>query len=880
MVTPEDCSNQLTEQLGDVYCFRTLVTGAIIDLSPSFENLFQRSRQQVYGDPSEWLAAIHPADRKRVQDCLIHHLQTQTPYQDQYRLLWPDGSVHPVLQRSWITERVGQPPCSASVVQTLNAPTCSTVAHQPSPQNATAALANALNSTVVVIVSMRVYADYHWEWDYFSVGCERLFGFAVDEFMADPHLWLSRLPQADVEGVIMPLFDAIFAECDQAPHEYRFRRKDGELRWMQGNLSSRHDLQAGCWGVTIVTTDITAQKQAEAAVHQHRSMLQRVTDDLPQVLYIFNLEQQQNEYINIRIEDVLGYTPEQVKQPDFFENRFHPQDRARIEQHFQGWPQRPAGAIVELEYRMRHRHGDWRWLRSREVVFERNPEGQPSQVLGTAIDITLAKQTEADLEAILRSLSVCIGRFRLLTDGRRQYDYISPGSRTLWGFSPEAILAEPERWEANIDAEDWAGVILPFYETIQTEPDRYIEYRFYHPVVGLRWIAANLTVEADPATQSWIVTTVSWDISDHKQMELALTRQTRLERLLRDITIHIRQSLDLDTILATAVDEIRQGFNADRALIFQLLSDGSGQVIQEAVVPAYPVTDQMRWPDEDFPPDCYEHYRQGQPRIVADVRTDDWGSCLVEFMQSVGVQSKVVAPIVQKVDGRQSQVWGLIIIHACAERRVWQPEDAQLLQQVADQLAIAIQQAALYRQLQAANRQLHHWANTDPLTQVANRRAFEDYWQREWRRLSRDRLGMALVLCDIDFFKQYNDTYGHPAGDDCLVQVAQVLKQAVRRPGDFVGRYGGEEFVLVLPNTNSDGAIQIVQTIRSRLQQRHLPHLASPLDHRLTLSFGIAWQIVHPAAQAHMLVDTADQALYEAKASGRNRYVLRTLPPG
>jgi PAS domain S-box-containing protein len=190
------------------------------------------------------------------------------------------------------------------------------------------------------------------------------------------------------------------------------------------------------------------------------------------------------------------------------------------------------------------------------------------------------------------------------------------------------------------------------------------------------------------------------ELISRQQAENALQRQVARERLLRSITQKIRQSLDLRNILPTAVNEVRQILQADRALIFQFAADGTGVVVQESVLPDYPVTAEMYFPDEWFSDECYEYYRQGNPRIVPDVAADDWASCLVEFMASVSVKSKIVAPIVQHRSGGLPFVWGLLIVHACSSDRQWRQDEADLLQQIADQMAIALQQAELYQQLQ------------------------------------------------------------------------------------------------------------------------------------------------------------------------------------
>jgi PAS domain S-box-containing protein len=195
-------------------------------------------------------------------------------------------------------------------------------------------------------------------------------------------------------------------------------------------------------------------------------------------------------------------------------------------------------------------------------------------------------------------------------------------------------------------------------------------------------------------------TNLQQQLIQRQQAEAALRRQVAREQLLRGITQKIRQSLDLDEILPTAVHEVRQILQADRVLIFQLTADGAGVVVQESVLPNYPVTAAMRFPDEWFAEDCYEYYRQGNPRIVMNVATDSWAGCLAEFMHLVSVKSKIVAPIVQHRKDESAFVWGLLIVHACSHYRQWQQSEAALLQQIADQMAIALQQAELYQQLQ------------------------------------------------------------------------------------------------------------------------------------------------------------------------------------
>ncbi|MBD2547560.1 MULTISPECIES: GGDEF domain-containing protein [Planktothricoides] len=176
--------------------------------------------------------------------------------------------------------------------------------------------------------------------------------------------------------------------------------------------------------------------------------------------------------------------------------------------------------------------------------------------------------------------------------------------------------------------------------------------------------------------------------------------------------------------------------------------------------------------------------------------------------------------------------------------------------------------------LEKANDRLNRLATLDGLTQVANRRQFDQRLEQEWQRLTRERQPLSLILCDIDYFKAYNDTYGHLAGDDCLQKVVGAVQKAVQRPADLVARYGGEEFAVILPNTPKSGAIKVAENIRSQVQGLHIGHTGSQVSLWVTLSLGIATMIPTSEEVPARLIARADMALYQAKTQGRDRAVF------
>lgn len=175
--------------------------------------------------------------------------------------------------------------------------------------------------------------------------------------------------------------------------------------------------------------------------------------------------------------------------------------------------------------------------------------------------------------------------------------------------------------------------------------------------------------------------------------------------------------------------------------------------------------------------------------------------------------------------------------------------------------------------LRDANRRLELISHIDEVTQVANRRAFERAFDGEWRRAMRDRRPIALAFIDVDHFKDFNDLYGHLAGDECLASVARTALTAIRRPGDFVGRFGGEEFILILPDTDKRGAQHICEQIRLRVIDLQIPHGRSSAGGFVSVSIGTASILPRAELDPMDFVDLVDRAMYEAKRLGRNRTV-------
>ena len=181
-------------------------------------------------------------------------------------------------------------------------------------------------------------------------------------------------------------------------------------------------------------------------------------------------------------------------------------------------------------------------------------------------------------------------------------------------------------------------------------------------------------------------------------------------------------------------------------------------------------------------------------------------------------------------------------------------------------------------QLEQANQGLRRLSYLDVLTGVANRRRFEESLDLEWRRASRAGMPVSLIMIDTDFFKPFNDAYGHQRGDDCLILIANTIRNALNRPGDMVARYGGDEFMTLIPGTNAEGAAEMAEAMRGRVEAMEITHEGSPYGKVVTISLGVVTAYPTRGFSSGELIAAVDEALYQAKEEGRNRVIISREP--
>jgi len=493
------------------------------------------------------------------------------------------------------------------------------------------------------------------------------------------------------------------------------------------------------------------------------------------------------------------------------------------------------------------------------------------KVIFTSIlrDISERKQAEAELlrrEQEFRALVENAPDMIIRVDRQYRYLYVNPVTEKLTGIPTAEFIGKNS---AEIGMPEYLVNLwhTAMERAFQTKQEQTLEYQS-KVITGLRTYYSRIVPElaADTSVESVLV--IVRDITELKQAEEQQRKQAEREHLMRLITQRIHQSLDLQKILNTTVTEVRQTLQTDRVIIYRFDPDWSGIVIVESVDDAWQSLLGKKITDPCIKAEQFiTSYVNGRYQAVTDIYTSGIALCYRDLLAKLQVRANLVVPIVQG-----NHLWGFLVAQHCSQPRHWQHLEIDLLQQISAQVAIAIQQSELYQKLQIANQELHRIARVDALTQLANRRCFDEYLQREWLRLAREKSPLSLILCDVDYFKRYNDTYGHLAGDECLTQVAQGIQSVVKRPADLVARYGGEEFAIILPHTDTDGALKIVSQIRQQIELLTIPHAASFVANYITVSLGIASTVPLPRSSPQTLIDWADRALYQAKGKGRNCY--------
>ncbi|MBD2534095.1 diguanylate cyclase [Nostoc flagelliforme FACHB-838] len=400
------------------------------------------------------------------------------------------------------------------------------------------------------------------------------------------------------------------------------------------------------------------------------------------------------------------------------------------------------------------------------------------------------------------------------------------------------------------------------------------------------WKKLEIRFLSQIATQLGFAVKQAEFLAQAEQKAAELHKANEQQDILFNLVAEIRESLNLDTLFKTTAREIRKALRTDRVSIFRFYPESnytSGEFVSENVLPDYDSTIAIKVKDDCFSEKYAVAYHQGRIQVLSDVYQAGLKDCHLQLLEQFQIKAQIVVPLM-----KGKTLWGLLCVHQCRCSREWKTPEIQFIRQLAAQFNVALEHSELLEQsrsqahqlaqanhaLELANSQLEKLSKLDGLTQIANRHCFDEFLEQEWVRLRRTENYLSLVLFDIDYFKGYNDFYGHLVGDECLIQVARAAQAVLKRPTDLLARYGGEEFIVILPNTNELGAIKVTKLIQKSIQQLKIPHRnQNNFQSFLTVSLGVAIQKPTAKSSPQDLINAADKALYKAKEQGRNRWV-------
>lgn len=539
--------------------------------------------------------------------------------------------------------------------------------------------------------------------------------------------------------------------------------------------------------------------------------------------------------------------------------------------------------LAELEFRA-YSQGELVWQQWTIRAIFQNGEAVEYQAIGQ--DISDLKAAEKDKVKLIASLHESKERFRVVTnsapvliwmsDAKGKAVFINQYWLDFTGKTLEEALLE--NWLVGVHPEDISYCQITYRDALQNRESFNLEYRFLDAKGKYRWILYRGVPRFTDKGQFAGMVCSGIDISQRKKAEMMLTQQAERNYILAEITRSIHESLELEKIIVTATRKVHNFLRVEAVLISKLEDSGELTILSEhsqtqSQSCSVSAIDRSRIVLQG----CNLNFLRGGKTLLfnphkqpSQESTEKQQNIQRLSKEATNLQCSALSiPIIV-----ERKLWGVFSVEECSQPRTWQTQEIELLEQIALQLAIAIKQAELYRALETANQQLKELAVIDSLTGIANRRKFDEYIEAEWKRLAREQGMLCLILCDIDYFKLYNDTYGHQKGDRCLQKVAQAIKKTIKRPADLTARYGGEEIAIVLPNTSLEGAEKLARDVCRRIKALQIPHINSGADMYVTLSLGVAGCVPQLNSSAADLITLADENLYKAKEQGRNRVVV------
>ena len=627
--------------------------------------------------------------------------------------------------------------------------------------------------------------------------------------------------------------------------EFQLIRKDGTLLPVILNSTAVKDAQGNYLMSRSTILDISERLQAEEALRGSEERWKLALQGSNDGIWDWKIKTGE-VFFSKRWKEMLGFEDHEIANHlDEWSKRVHPDDLGWVMQAVQDHFAKKT-PFYTTEHRVLCKDGTYKWILDRGQALW-DEEGNPVRMVGSHTDISERKQTEEFLRESKERLSLALDVAHMVTwDFDILTNQLVASGRVdlIFGLPAGSSAPSYEDFLNFVHPEDRGSVFQALTRAVQEGRGYKLEYRVVWPDQSLHWLAAEGQAYRDATGRPIRVVGVAIDISEHKQAEEILRQQSKRSQLFSEITLHIRQSLKLEEILRTTVMEVQQLLKADRVVIFQLESDGSGNVVQEALVRGWPVTLGQNLFDPCFIGDFKDRYRQGRVGSIADIEQGEVEQCYVDFLKQFGVRANLAVPILVKED-----VWGLLIAHQCAAPRQWATFEIELMRQLGDQIGIALTQAQLLEQetkqrqeLVRSNSDLQQFAYVashdlqEPLRMVASylqllERRYKDRLDadaHEFIQYAVDGAGrMQNLINDLLAYSRV----GTQGGPFKLTDYADVLKQVLLQLKITIEESGA---VIThddpLPHVVADESqlVQVLQNLVSnaiKFQGEQVPHL-------------------------------------------------------
>jgi diguanylate cyclase (GGDEF)-like protein/PAS domain S-box-containing protein len=614
-------------------------------------------------------------------------------------------------------------------------------------------------------------------------------------------------------------------------------------------------------GMVGISHDITKRKLAEEALEEAEAKYRALVENMPAVVYVdLADESRKTVYINSRIQEMLGYSPEDwITKPDLCIDIVHPEDSERM---WKELDESEARGRFACDYRYIAKDGRVVWVRD-EAVLLKSEGKRPSVWQGVMLDITAQKEAE---EALRQSEE----RFKLMAWATKDavWDWDLQTNQIWWGeglqkifhYSSEMTQTNADWWFEHIHPEDLMKVKVTINQAMECGMEFWSkEYRFQRKDGAYTDIMDRGYLLRDDDGKPYRMIGAMMDITERKYMESTLLQANeQMRQFLNELQDRNRQIALLNELsrLLQAAQTPEEAYRIIGDLSNQLfpLTTGALYLLNSSRTLVHAMVSWGRLPSDEqtlTPDNCWALYR-AQSHSLKENDTSLPYPHLSERLPAVSYWLPVQV---------QGEILGFLHVRS---------QDKEDLNEAKHQLAYAVvEHAGMAISNLTLRAALREQSIRDPLTRLYNRRYMEEALKQQMSRTTRHLHPLGIVMIDIDHFKSFNDVYGHAAGDGLLIELGKFLQSHIRTE-DIACRYGGEEFTLIMPNASLETAIQRAQELLQEVRQLQAQGAQSHVP--ITLSMGIAIYPQHGRTIENVL-RAADSALYIAKQDGRDRVV-------